>query len=228
MGPTLETSTPGRKNPVHVYGRNYGGWDSMAPWAEQAFAGRLNAQMQRFAENKALARQQRNAAVQAAACGMPIPPGYCPPPGGRPIRGEAGCAPACPPVGNPFELARGDDVYYGLDSGAAGIAGATTATLSTTPQKRHIPKRMTVSAQVAANFVVSAIQVGVEPVLATTSNMSMAVFIQDATSPSFRAVVCEIGMDFSVTVTNINAAVAARFTAAIVGTYLPPAGYAGW
>lgn len=203
----------------------------MLPYAQDAFAGRLNAQMQRFANNKNLARQARQDAAMAAACG--VPPQRQPPAPGpfypqpRPVPSQWGCNPCDPQLaalmGNPMEVARGDDVYYGLDSGAAGVAAATTASLSTTPQKRHIPKRMTVSAAVAGNFVISDIRVGVEPVLATTSNMSMAVFIQDATMPSFRAVVCEIGMDFTITVTNVTAVVQ-RFTAAVGGTYLPPAG----
>lgn len=204
--------------------------DSMYPYlSEEAFAGVLNARMANLLKNKNLARHLRqNMAQQAAASGATT----------RPLtinraalaslgRGVSSsgvqAAQVAALAANPVELARGDDVYYGLDSGSAGVGAGTSASLSTTPQKRHIPKRLTVSSTVANNFVISDIRVGVEPVLATTSNMSMAIFIQDATTPSFRAVVCEIGMDFTVVVTNITSA-AARFTAAVAGTYLPPAG----
>lgn len=121
-----------------------------------------------------------------------------------------------------MEAYRGDDVIYGIDSGAAGVAAGTTASLSTSPQKRHVPQKIVVSQTVANNFVLSDIRVGVEPVLATTSNLSMAIFVQDSTAPSFRAVPCEVGMDFTVEVTNITGA-AARFTATVVGAYLAPA-----
>lgn len=202
--------------------------DSMYPYlSEEAFAGVLNARMANLLKNKNLARGLRqNMAQTAAAAGATTRPltinrAALASLAGSGLRGVSPQVAAL--AANPVELARGDDVYYGLDSGAAGVGAGTSASLSTTPQKRHIPKRLTVSSTVANNFVISDIRVGVEPVLATTSNMSMAIFIQDATTPSFRAVVCEIGMDFTVVVTNITGA-GARFTAAVAGTYLPPAG----
>ena len=118
------------------------------------------------------------------------------------------------------ELARGDDVMYGVDSGAVNIAAAATATLTVTPQKRHIPQRIVLSANVANNFVVTDLRSGVEPILATVGAISAAVFIQDATTPPFRSVVMEVGMDFSITVTNVTGA-AQRFTCTVLGKYLP-------
>ena len=85
----------------------------------------------------------------------------------------------------------------------------------------NIPTRLVVSQTVANNFVLSDIRVGVEPVLATTQALSMAIFVQDSTAPNFRAVVAEVGMDVSVTVTNISGA-GARFTSTIVGAYIAP------
>lgn len=119
------------------------------------------------------------------------------------------------------EHARGDDVIYGLDTGSTNVAAAATVSVSTTPQKRHIPKKISLTSTVAGNFILSDIRVGVEPVLATTGNISLAIFIQDSTSPPFRAVLCEVGMDFTVVVTNVNAA-GQRFTATVIGTYVPP------
>lgn len=122
--------------------------------------------------------------------------------------------------GRAIEQARGNDLMFGLDSGSAGIAAATTANLSTSPQKRNIPKRLIVSDTVASTFVLSGAFVGVEPILATTSNISMAAFVQNSNIPAFRAVVNEVGMDFSLTVTNISGA-NQRFVATVVGTYVP-------
>jgi hypothetical protein len=119
------------------------------------------------------------------------------------------------------EHARGDDIIYGLDSGAAAIAAGVTVSISTTPQKRHIPKRIALTEAVANNFILSDLRVGVEPVLATTGNISLAIFVQNSTSPPFRAVLCEVGMDVTVVVTNVDAA-AHRFTATVIGTYVPP------
>jgi hypothetical protein len=118
------------------------------------------------------------------------------------------------------ELARGDDVMYGLDSGAANIAAGATATVTVTPQKRHVPQRIVMSANVANNFVVTDIRTGVEPILITVGAISAAIFIQDATTPPFRSVVSEVGMDFSITVTNITGA-NQRFTATVLGKHLP-------
>lgn len=118
------------------------------------------------------------------------------------------------------ELARGDDLMYGIDSGAANIAAGATATLTVTPQKRHIPQKIVLSQTVANNFVVTDIRAGVEPILATVGAISAAVFIQDSYTPPFRAVVMEVGMDFSITVTNTTGG-AARFTATVLGKYLP-------
>ena len=118
------------------------------------------------------------------------------------------------------ELARGDDVMYGLDSGAANVAAGATATITVTPQKRHIPQRITLSGNVANNFVITDIRSGVEPILITVGAISAAVFIQDSTVPPFRSVVMEVGMDFSITVTNVTGA-AQRFTCTVLGKYLP-------
>lgn len=118
------------------------------------------------------------------------------------------------------ELARGDDVMYGVDTGAGGVPAGGTATITVTPQKRHIPQRITLTAAVAGNFVIGDIRSGVEPILATVGNISAAVFIQDSTVPPFRSVVMEVGMDFSITVTNVTGAVQ-RFTCTVLGKYLP-------
>lgn len=119
------------------------------------------------------------------------------------------------------EIARGDDVMYGVDSGANNIAAGATATLTVTPQKRHIPQRIVLSANVANTFVINDIRSGVEPILITVGAMSAAVFIQDASqTPPFRSVVMEVGMDFSIQVTNVTGS-AARFTATVIGKYLP-------
>ena len=108
---------------------------------------------------------------------------------------------------------------YGIDSTTTIAAGAT-ATLTVTPQKRHVPQRIVMSAVVAGNFVCTDIRAGVEPILATVGAISCAVFIQDATTPPFRAVVMEVGMDFSITVSNVTGA-AERFTCTVIGKYLP-------
>lgn len=126
-----------------------------------------------------------------------------------------------PPLAVLTEHARGDDIIYGLDSGTVGVPAGNTVSISTTPQKRHIPKRISLTATVAGNFILSDLRVGVEPVLATTGNISLAIFVQDSTSPPFRAVLCEVGMDVTVVVTNITAG-AVRFTATVIGTYVPP------
>lgn len=118
------------------------------------------------------------------------------------------------------ELARGDDVYFGVDSGAVLVGVGATATITVSPQKRNIPQKLFLTAAVATAFLINDIRTGVDPVLATNGAISAAIFIQDSTAAVFRAVICEVGMDFSVTVTNISLA-AARFTATVAGTWLP-------
>ena len=165
---------------------------------DDSFGGNLN--LKRFAAlNKAL---QSKGGPKAA---MQLPPG---------LRAALGRAAQ-------IESYRGDDVIYGLDSGLTPIPAGNPATLSTSPQKRNIPTRLVMSQTVANNFVLSDIRVGVEPVLATTQALSMAIFVQDSTAPNFRAVVAEVGMDVSITVQNISGA-GARFTSTIVGAYIAP------
>ena len=166
---------------------------------DDSYGGQIN--LKRFAAlNKALA------AKGGPKAAMQLPPG---------LRAALGRAAQ-------IESYRGDDVIYGLDSGGTTLIGAgNSQTLSTSPQKRNIPTRLVVSQTVANNFVLSDIRVGVEPVLATTQSLSMAIFVQDSTAPNFRAVVAEVGMDVSVTVTNISGA-GARFTSTIVGAYIAP------
>lgn len=166
---------------------------------DDSYGGNLN--LKRFAAlNKALMKQGAPGAKGGPA--MALPPG---------LRAALGRAAQ-------IEAYRGDDVIYGLDQV---VVANTTNSLSTSPQKRNVPTRLVVSQTVANNFVLSDIRVGVEPVLATTQNLSMAIFVQDSTAPNFRAVVCEVGMDFTATVTNITGA-DSRFTATIVGAYIAP------
>lgn len=168
------------------------GADSDVMFGEDEYGGSLN--LKRFAAlNKAMARPGAQAQVPAG------------------LRAALGRAAQ-------IEAYRGDDVIYGLD---ATVPANTTQAISSSPQKRNVPQRIAVSQTVANNFVLSDIRVGVEPVLATTQNISMAIFIQDSTAPNFRAVVCEVGMDFTIEVTNVTGA-AARFTATVVGAYIAP------
>lgn len=158
----------------------------------------------------------------------------------------AGCAPpACPPRGVPAmwpnmpplsAASRADAAQcvvcnaqihadslvtiYGVDSGAVLIPAATTATVTVTPQKRHIPEKLVMSEAIASAFLITGIFAGVEPVLATTGAISAAIFVQDSTSASFKSVIMDVGMDFSVGVTNISGA-AARFTTTVVGKPVP-------
>lgn len=167
--------------------------------ADDEYAGALN--LKRFASlNKALSRVRPGA---AAAAQTQLPAG---------LRAALGRAAQ-------IEAYRGDDVIYGLDFDP--VPAGQTQAISSSPQKRNVPQRIVVSQTVANNFVLSDIRVGVEPVLATTSALSMAIFVQDSTAPNFRAVVCEVGMDFTVEVTNVTGA-AARFTATVVGAYIAP------
>lgn len=117
-----------------------------------------------------------------------------------------------------IELARGDDVPFGIDSGA--VATAVSAAISTQPQKRCVPRRLFLTETVAQNFAASNITVGVEPILITTGIISCAIFIQNATAPSFRAVVLEVGMTFNITVTNLTGATE-RFIATVMSKYVP-------
>lgn len=112
-------------------------------------------------------------------------------------------------------------IVYGVDSGVTLIPAGATATVTVTPQKRHIPERLVMSAAMAGNFLVTGIFAGVEPVLATTGPISAAIFVQDSTAQNFKSVIMDVGMDFSVGVTNISGA-DARFTATVVGKPVPP------
>ena len=112
-------------------------------------------------------------------------------------------------------------LVYGVNSGAAPliVAGAT-ATIIVTPQKRHIPEKLVMSEAMAAAFLITGIFAGVEPVLATTGPISSAIFVQDSTAAHFKSVIMDVGMDFSVGVTNISGA-DARFTTTVVGKPVP-------
>ena len=113
-------------------------------------------------------------------------------------------------------------ILYGVDSGGVTlIPGAGTADVIVTPQKRHIPERLIMSEAMSAAFLIDGIFAGVEPVLATTGPMSAAMFVQDSTLGNFKSVVMDVGMDFTVSVTNISGG-AARFTTGVKGKPVPP------
>ncbi len=113
-------------------------------------------------------------------------------------------------------------IIYGVDSGEL-IPVDASAVITVTPQKRHIPEKLVLTQVIAGSFVINAIAAGVEPVLATTGPISAAIFVQDSTSAAFKSVVMDVGMDFSVGVTNISNA-PARFISTVVGRPVP-AGY---
>lgn len=113
-------------------------------------------------------------------------------------------------------------ILYGVDSGAAPlIPAAGAADVIVTPQKRHIPERLIMSEAMSAAFLIDGIFAGVEPVLATTGPMSAAMFVQDSTLGNFKSVVMDVGMDFTVSVTNISGGLA-RFTTGVKGKPVPP------
>lgn len=111
-------------------------------------------------------------------------------------------------------------VYYGVDSGAVLVPAGATALVTVTPQKRHIPEKLSLTEAMASAFLITGIFAGVEPVLATTGPISAAIFVQDSTAPAFKSVIMDVGMDFTVGVTNITAA-AARFTTTVIGKPVP-------
>jgi hypothetical protein len=111
-------------------------------------------------------------------------------------------------------------VYYGVDSGAVLVPAGATANIIVTPQKRHIPEKLSLTEAMASAFLITGIFAGVEPVLATTGPISAAIFVQDSTAPAFKSVIMDVGMDFTVGVTNISGA-PARFTTTVIGKPVP-------
>ncbi len=110
---------------------------------------------------------------------------------------------------------------FGVDSGGVAlIAGAASATILVRPQKQLIPERLVMSETMAANFLITDIDAGVESLLATTGPISAALFVQDSTVLALKSIVMTVGMDFSVGVTNITAA-PLRFTTTVVGKPVP-------
>lgn len=112
-------------------------------------------------------------------------------------------------------------IAYGIDSGTDLIPDTMSATITVTPQKRHIPEKLVMSEAMAGNFLITGIFAGVEPVLATTGPIAAAMFVQDSTVNPFKSVIMDVGMDFSVGVTNISGN-DRRFTAGVVGKPVPP------
>lgn len=158
-----------------------------------------------------------------AGCGGGISPGMKPSGGGMMVpKSAGGTMDSCGLTrAELLELAKGEDYLFGLDSGAAGVNGGITVTISTPPQKRCLPHRITVGDATITNFGCSAISIGVEPVLITTGLMSLAVFRSDSVSPSFRSVPLDVGMDFSMTVTNITLTDGLRYLVTITAKALP-------
>jgi len=171
-------------------------------------------------------------------------PNHCPPPRINPdavariapyLRHPLGQWPLMPPLDESAQMQAAGCVVcaaqrhadalvtiYGVDSGAAPlIAAGATATITVTPQKRHIPEKLVLSEAMAAAFLITGIFAGVEPVLATTGPISAAIFVQDSTAAQFKSVIMDVGMDFSVGVTNISGA-PARFTTTVIGKPVPP------
>lgn len=124
-------------------------------------------------------------------------------------------APQYNPQAEAFELARGNEALFGMDSGAALLAPGTGGTVFTGPQKPCIPTRLVLSDNMANNFTMSNLSVGVEPILLTNgTNINLACFTPQSTASPFRSVLCHVGNTISAAITNFGGA-NARFIATI-------------
>jgi hypothetical protein len=95
---------------------------------------------------------------------------------------------------------------YGLIE--TGIAGGASGTPTANPQKRNQPRRLFLSESVADNFLIDSLEVGVENLLATSGQISAAIFIPNSNVGDFRRVVCDPVISVTARVTNISGAVA--------------------
>lgn len=192
----------------------FGGW-GMSSGAYSPGPGAL------FGQAGAMAPQGgRN--IQAGGCNVP-PPGCGPDyqlramyPNMPPLTSQAWQQVAACVACNAQGEADKRKTAFGVDSGAVLIAAAGAATITVSPQKRMIPERLYLTATQAANFLINSIDAGVESLLATTGAISAAIFIQNSELIALKSVVMDVGMTFSVAVTNIDVA-AHRFTATATG-----------
>ncbi len=119
------------------------------------------------------------------------------------------------PQAEAFEMARGNEALFGMDSGATLLAPGTGGTVFTGPQKPCIPTRLVLSDNMANNFTMSNLSVGVEPILLTNgTNINLACFTPQSTASPFRSVLCHVGNTISAAITNFGGA-NARFIATI-------------
>lgn len=111
------------------------------------------------------------------------------------------------PLPQPFNVVYGClttlEHLIGIDSDTYKIEPAATATLTVTPAHAIIPQRLIIPEHICNLFVVNDLRAGVDPLIDTA--VSSAVFRGDSSYAFSRIVRTVIGMDLSVTVTNISA-----------------------
>jgi len=122
------------------------------------------------------------------------------------------------PTIHPIESSDSPSFIYAIDSGVVLLPPSVTCYISTTPHKRHIPQRIIMSAMVANSFHITEIRAGIEPILCTSNGPVLAGLLQEGVT--FKRIIMDIGMDFTIEATNITTA-PARFLCNVVGQYAP-------
>ncbi len=103
-----------------------------------------------------------------------------------------------------------------------GIPAGATATVTTTPHARHTPVRFIVDGSCSHWFTIRQLNAGVESLIqgrngGPDGGISASVFLPEASpAVALRPVLMEVGMDFSVTMTNISNE-GRPFRAAVIG-----------
>ena len=102
--------------------------------------------------------------------------------------------------------------WFGIELTA--IGALATVNVNAEPQRQVIPERLIVPANIAGNFLITQVNVGVESVFSSNAAIPAAVFTPDQTNSPFRAVLLRPGQRFTVGVQNLTN-VEADFYAAV-------------
>lgn len=121
---------------------------------------------------------------------------------------------------NPLSLQRGS--VLGFDS-VSTIAGATTSTLTSRPQRVFRPERFIVTGATSQNFNMNNIRVGNDPQPCSTDAFPADAFDPDAWGALLRMDTATPALNVVLDVANITAATASRFRAMFTGTSLQAA-----
>lgn len=108
------------------------------------------------------------------------------------------------------------ELPLGFDS-VTNVTKATSARITSRPQKTFRPDRLVVANAIAGFFLIDSLQVGTDNMLVSADSIPAEAFSNLSVGVGLKMATANIGIDITLSVTNIDAAADHRFNGMLIG-----------